>query len=164
MKGVNNDEIGDFAKLTLDQPLIVRFIEFFHTNQRSKKLIASLIPSQETKNIINEQLGELMPITEVKGSGPASYYTLPNAKGSIGFISGSTSNFCDECNRVRVDCAGRVSPCLFSGHLYDARKDLRYGKDKGELSDNIKRILEQKSNHTKCTINEPQIEMSSLGG
>jgi len=164
MKEVNDDEIIDFARLTIEHPLIIRFIEFFYTNQRSKNLIASLITGSETKKIINKHLGKLVPAPETKGNGPAIYYALPEAKGSIGFISGSTGNFCDDCNRIRVDCAGRISPCLFSGHLYDARKALRRGKYKGELFDNIKRIMEQKSNHTKYTINEPCIEMSSLGG
>lgn len=164
MRGINDDEIVDFARLTLEQGFIVRFIEFFHTNQRSKKLISSLIPSRETKNIIKSKLGELKPAEMPKGNGPAVYYQLKDAKGAIGFISGTTGNFCYSCNRIRLDCAGRISPCLFSGCLYDARPLIRGTQDDYRLLEDIKGILNIKPRHVKLNIKEPQIEMSSLGG
>jgi len=164
MEGVNADEVTDFARLTLEYPLAVRFIEFFHTNQRSEKLISSLIPSVVTKQIIAKRLGKLEAVGSVQGSGPARYYKLAKAKGTIGFISGSTSNFCGNCNRIRVDCAGRISPCLFSGHVCDTRTLLRGDISDDLIQEEIADILKNKSKFSKYTIDKRRIEMSSLGG
>ncbi|MCP4652723.1 MAG: GTP 3',8-cyclase MoaA [Candidatus Omnitrophica bacterium] len=164
MKGVNDDEIIDFAKLSLKYPLIIRFIEFFHTNQRSEKYLNLLIPSEKVKNIITEKCGTLHPVKKIKGYGPADYYTLDNAKGKLGFISGSTTSFCDSCNRLRVDCAGKVSPCLFSGPIFDIRPLLRSNTSDEAIVEEIKRNVTQKSFYTKHSTNCRAIEMSSLGG
>ncbi len=164
MKGVNDDEIADFARLTLEYPLVVRFIEFFHTNQRSEKLICSLIPSEKIKEIITAKVGRLYPAPGVKGHGPAQYLRLEQAKGSLGFISGSTTSFCHDCNRIRVDCTGKISPCLFSSQVYDLRRLLRGDADDNMLLEEIKNVLNIKPKYTKKTINDRKIEMSSLGG
>ncbi|MFH2138546.1 MAG: GTP 3',8-cyclase MoaA [Candidatus Omnitrophota bacterium] len=164
MKGINDDEIVDFARLTLEYPLSIRFIEFFHTNQRSEKLLKSLVPSQQTKQDIINSLGELEPVNTVWGNGPAKYYKLSKAKGAIGFISGSTSTFCEDCSRIRVDCAGKISPCLFSGHICDARTLLRGDIADDRIQEKIADILKNKSKYSKFTIDDRKIEMSTLGG
>ena len=164
MNNINDDEIIDFARLTLKYPLTVRFIEFFHTNQRSQKLIDSLMPSKEIKTRITGQLGNLQAVSGIKGEGPAQYYTLKKAKGAIGFISGSTTNFCHNCNRIRVDCSGKISPCLFSGHTYDAAPFLREGQQEEKIVEDIRGIMRSKANYTKETTQTRKIEMSGLGG
>ncbi|MCG2712319.1 MAG: GTP 3',8-cyclase MoaA [Candidatus Omnitrophica bacterium] len=164
MQGVNDDELPDFARLTLEYPLIIRFIEFFHTNQRSEKLISSLISSVKTKKIIEQRFGVMNPIDSVQGNGPARYYKLSKAKGAIGFISGSTGNFCGNCNRIRVDCAGRISPCLFSGQVCDTRGLLRGDSSDDLIKEQIKRVFNNKSKYSRFSINERVVEMSSLGG
>ncbi|MFH1504181.1 MAG: radical SAM protein [Candidatus Omnitrophota bacterium] len=164
MKGTNDDEILDFARLTLKHPLIVRFIEFFHTNKRSNRLAGSLVASIAAKEKIISELGKLEPDLKIKGYGPAKYYSLKDAQGAIGFISGSSNNFCRSCNRIRVDCAGRVSPCLFSGGIYDARSLLQEGSSEEKLVGEIKRIFNLKSRYTKDITVNRRVEMSSLGG
>lgn len=164
MRSINNDEILDFVKLTFKRPLVVRFIEFFHTNQRSKKLMIVLIPSEEIKRMVTAKFGKLSPVSEINGSGPAKYYRLEGASGALGFISGSTDNFCCNCNRLRLDCAGRISPCLFSGFIYDTRKYLRSQGGKTKLLEEIKHIISSKILYTKNSVAERKIEMSSLGG
>ncbi len=164
MQGVNDDEIVDFARLTLGHPISVRFIEFFHTNPRSKKLINSLVSSEMVKKEIQSKLGELIPVFGVIGNGPAKYYKLERALGTIGFINGTTGNFCSNCNRLRMDCAGRIFPCLFSGSVLDTRPLLRPNLEEDKLLSEIKKILIIKPQYNKNKIAEPQIEMSSLGG
>lgn len=164
MRGVNEDEIADFARLTLEYPISVRFIEFFHTNPRSKKLISSLVSSEMVKKEIQNKLGELMPVSGVIGNGPAKYYNLKAAPGTIGFINGTTGNFCSNCNRLRMDCAGRVSPCLFSGPVLDTRPLLRPNLEEDKLLSEIKKIFTIKPRYNKSKISDPKIEMSSIGG
>jgi len=164
MQGVNDDEIADFARLTLENPICVRFIEFFHTNPRSKKLINSLVSSEMVKEEIQDKLGELKPVSGVIGRGPAKYYKLERALGTIGFINGTTGNFCSSCTRLRIDCAGRIFPCLFSGPVLDLRPLLRPNLNNHKLFSEIKEIFMIKSQYNKNKIPDPKIEMSSLGG
>lgn len=164
MQGVNDDEIADFARLTLEYPLSARFIEFFHTNPRSKKFINSLVNSEMVKKEIQSKLGELKPVFGVISNGPAKYYKLEKALGNIGFINGTTGDFCGDCNRIRMDCAGRISPCLFSGPVLDVRPLLRPNFKGDKLFSEIKKVIIIKPQYNKNKIADPEIEMSSLGG
>ena len=164
MKGVNDDEVLDFAELTLRYPLSIRFIEFFPTSKRSNELAYRLIRNTEIKERIIHSFGELQPVSGIIGNGPAEYYALKDSKGALGFISSFSSNFCYDCNRIRVDCAGRISPCLFSGYIYDARERLRSERGEDGLIAAIKGVFEAKSRYNKKTTTDYKIEMSSIGG
>ncbi len=130
-----------FAKLSLDRPLHVRFIEYMPVGSSSgvdgcgwgKE---DVIPSEELYRIINEQalaegMFELRPAGENQpiGWGPARYFEFPGAKGTVGFISPLSRHFCSECNRLRVTADGKIRPCLFSDDEYDVREALRTGDD-----------------------------------
>lgn len=165
MKGINDDEILDFARLTFEKKIVVRFIEFFPTNKRSDKLSGCLIRNEITKKKIIEQFKDIEKISGITGNGPAEYYKIKGSLGAVGFISNASDDFCDECNRIRVDCAGRVSPCLFSGYVYDLRTLLRNGNTDDELLMYIGKILNMKPNYSKKkTADSKGIEMSSVGG
>jgi GTP 3',8-cyclase len=165
MKGINDDEITDFARLTLKRPLIVRFIELFPTNKRSHKLAGSLIEGEDVRKKIAGEFGEIDKISGVKGNGPAEYYKIKDSAGALGFISNASRDFCGECNRIRVDCAGRVSPCLFSGYIHDLRPLLRDGSGDDKLLAYLKNILNTKYDYNKKkAANRCGIEMSTIGG
>lgn len=164
MKGINDDEISDFAQLSLDYPLAVRFIEFFPTNKRSMKFSGCLLNNGDVKKEITEKFGAIEIAPWVKGNGPAEYFKLKGSKGLIGFISSSSGNFCDDCNRIRMDCAGRISPCLFSGPILDMRELLRPNLEEDKLLSRIKEIFIIKPRYNKNKIADPKIEMSSIGG
>ncbi len=164
MKGINDDEILDFARLSFEHELVVRFIEFFPTNKRSAKFADLLIKSDDVKKKIREQFGDSEEIPAVKGNGPAKYYKIKGSRGLIGFISGSTDNFCDGCNRIRIDCAGRISPCLFSGYTHDIGALIKSGRSDGALLKCIQDTLQIKSKYRKDTKENDQLEMSSIGG
>lgn len=164
MKGINDEEITDFARLTLKRPLVVRFIELFPTNKRSNKLAGSLIKGEDARKKISGEFGEINKISDVRGNGPAEYYKIKDSSGAIGFISNASEDFCGECNRIRVDCAGRVSPCLFSGYIYDLRPLLRSGAA-DKLLVYLKNILSTKYDYNKKkAANRCGIEMSAIGG
>lgn len=163
LKDFNDDEVKDFVQLAIDYPLSVRFIELFHTNSRSTQLARSLVPTERLIEQI-KRLGELIPVENVLGNGPAVYYKLRGSKGTIGFISGSTRNFCGTCNRVRVDCSGRISLCLFAEAVHQVRSSLRSGMNDEDILLEVKNILSKKQCYTKNTIAHREIEMSRLGG
>ena len=164
LRGFNEDEIIDFVRLTFSYPLIVRFIEFFHTNPRSQRMIDSLMPAEEVKKKIVCHFGGLFPASGIKGNGPAVNLSLTGAIGAIGFINGSTSSFCAHCNRIRVDCAGRIYPCLYSGYTYDTRLLLRNGSSDSKILNQITGILKSKPQFTKESNGNRAIEMSTVGG
>jgi len=164
MGGVNDGEIADFAGLSVDYPLTVRFIEFFPVNKRSVKLEGALLPTAEVKRRIERVYGRLLPAGPVKGGGPARGYRMKGAKGEIGFISGRSGYFCGSCNRVRMDCSGNVYPCLFSPPVHSLRGRLRNGATCAELARHIKKIFLVKSKYRKDSASAGHIEMSSIGG
>lgn len=165
MKGVNDDEVEDFARLALDRPLIIRFIELFPTNKRSLRFADTVVKNYEIKKRISDSFGEIEKISSVKGNGPAEYYKMKGSKGIVGFISSYTENFCSGCNRIRIDCAGRVCPCLFSGHTHDVKSFLRNGaQDDEALIEYMEDIFKIKSRYRKDIKNRYQLEMSSIGG
>ncbi len=164
MKGINDDEIIDFTRLTLDYPLIVRFIEFFPTNKRSAKLTHTFIKTEEVKRKITGYFGSILEAVLIKGNGPARYYKIKGAQGAVGFISGCSEDFCAACNRVRMDCSGKIYPCLFSASTYEARHLLRDVSDEAVMLEYIKEIFEVKYNYNKNTALIRQLEMSSIGG
>ena len=130
-----------FAKLSIDRPLHVRFIEYMPVGNASGVDgcgwgKADVIPSEELFATINEQaaaegLAPLRPAGESRpiGWGPARYFEFPGAQGTVGFISPLSRHFCSECNRLRVTAEGLIRPCLFSDTEYDVRSALRAGDD-----------------------------------
>ncbi|MGI6217832.1 MAG: GTP 3',8-cyclase MoaA, partial [Coriobacteriales bacterium] len=174
IKSLDQDFLG-FAKLTLDKPLHVRFIEFMPVGYQAGIndqgwTEADVIPSGELRQIISERtskagLGELEAVGEdgkPAGNGPASYYKLPNSLGTIGFISSISNHFCKTCNRLRLTPDGYLRPCLFSDDEYDVKTALRQGTD-----DDVRAVLEN------ALLNKPdehhhkvgtQRNMSKIGG
>lgn len=163
LKGFNDDEIENFVRLSMEYPLSVRFIELFHTNPRSAQLADLLIPTGELMEQI-KNFGQLIPVEGIQGNGPAVYYKFKKAKGTLGFISATTQNFCSTCNRVRVDCSGKISLCLFAKVVAQMRSLLRSNASDGELLQEIKNILNKKKDYSKNTVVHQEIEMSRLGG
>lgn len=164
MKGVNEAEIREFARLSMDFRLTVRFIEFFPTNKRSAHLAHALFTTAETRKLVEAAYGPLTELPPARGAGPARVFKLSGAKGKIGFISGRSDYFCGSCNRVRMDCTGKVYPCLFSPSTHSLRDLLRAGADEAALADYIKKIFLVKSDYRKDSPSAGNIEMSSLGG
>jgi cyclic pyranopterin phosphate synthase len=125
MRGINDDEIGDFARLTLDHPWHVRFIELMPVGDMRELTWDHVVPSDE----IIARLGDLVPTQgPTRGNGPAAYYRLPGAQGTIGVITPMTHTYCAACNRVRLTADGRLRTCLFGDHEVNLRDPLRRGE------------------------------------
>ncbi|WP_089284483.1 GTP 3',8-cyclase MoaA [Anaerovirgula multivorans] len=112
--GYNEDEVVDFANLTKDDDVEIRFIELMPIGQAGSWAKEKFI-SNET---IKQRIGNLIPLPH-QPSSPAKYYKLPNGKGKIGFINPISSHFCGECNRIRMTSDGKLKPCLHSNQEID---------------------------------------------
>ena len=129
MRGVNDDEVVDFARLTLDNPWHVRFIELMPVGSLEPLTDEHVVPSDEVLARIQDALGALTAGGgPPKGNGPAAYYRLQDAAGSIGVITPMTHTYCGSCNRVRLTADGRLRTCLFGDHEVDLRGPLRAGR------------------------------------
>ncbi len=127
MRGINDDEILDLARLTLEHPWHVRFIELMPVGDMRELTWEHIVPSDE----ILSRLGDIAPLTPTsgpaRGNGPAAYYTWPGAPGTIGVITPMTHTYCASCNKVRLTADGRLRTCLFGDHEVDLRSPLRSG-------------------------------------
>jgi cyclic pyranopterin phosphate synthase len=131
IKGINSDEIEDFAMMSLDRPLHIRFIELMPIGSRTILGKDKFMPvSQIRERLLG--LNSLVP-TEVSGAGPAKYYRFGGGKGTVGFISPISEPFCKSCNRIRLSADGKLRPCLFADSGVDIMAPLRSGAGHKEV-------------------------------
>lgn len=127
MRGINDDEIEDFARLTLEHPWHVRFIELMPVGDLRALTWDHVVPSAEVLDRV-ARIGALAPTAgPARGNGPAEYYRIDEAVGTVGVITPLTHTYCASCNRVRLTADGRLRTCLFGDHEVDLRAPLRAG-------------------------------------
>ena len=128
MRGINDDEVADFAALTREYPWHVRFIELMPVGELRELTWEHVVPTAE----VLERVAALGALADdagpVRGNGPARYYRLPDAAGTIGVITPMTHTYCGTCNRVRLTADGRLRTCLFGDHEVLLRDALRRGE------------------------------------
>ncbi|NJK46856.1 GTP 3',8-cyclase MoaA [Candidatus Gracilibacteria bacterium] len=141
--GVNDAEVEDLAALSIDRNWHVRFIEFMPIGNGELFQDRTWIPSEELRGRIRSKWG-LME-SNVRGNGPADVFQIPDAKGTLGFISQMSECFCDRCNRMRLSADGWLRPCLLNetGQL-DLKTALRNGVDFAILRDRVRQLLQLK--------------------
>ncbi len=165
LKGINDDEIPDFVRKTMVDGWHVRFIEHmpFCPNGTSNQEILS---SDSIKSGIEGVFGKLIPQKFFTGNGPASYYRLERASGTIGFISPVTDCFCEGCNRFRLTADGKLRPCLLDDDEIDIKEALRKGADITELADIIKStaLIKQQKHHLDSAGTFVRRPMRQIGG
>lgn len=127
MRGINDDEVEDFARLTIEHPWHVRFIELMPVGDLRELTWEHVVPSAE----VLQRITTIGPLTAAsgpaRGNGPAVYHQLSGAAGTIGVITPMTHTYCASCNRVRLTADGRLRTCLFGDHEVDLRGPLRSG-------------------------------------
>ena len=129
MRGINDDELEDFARLTLEHRWHVRFIELMPVGDLRALTWEHVVPSDEVIARI-ARIGALRPTgAPSRGNGPARYYRFDGAPGTIGLITPMTHTYCETCNRVRLTADGRLRTCLFGDHEVNLREPLRRGED-----------------------------------
>ncbi len=120
-KDFNEDEIGDFIKLTMNESIDVRFIELMPLGNAAGFAAEHYLANA----VVLERFKELEPIEAEDKSSPAMYYKLPGAKGRVGLINPISHKFCNSCNRIRLTADGKLKPCLHSNKEIDVKSLLR---------------------------------------
>lgn len=167
--GVNDKEVLDLAALTIKRNWHVRFIEFMPIGNSQLFNHRAWIPSEELRQQIRDRWGLIE--SNIRGNGPADVFQIPEAKGTVGFISQMSECFCDRCNRVRLSADGWLRPCLLNetGQI-DLKTALRKGIDSIELQKKVQELLfikpeinfKQRDSGTKTGVYSRT--MSQIGG
>ena len=192
MRGVNDDEAADFARLTLGRRVSVRFIEYMplgdsavmhaDTDLRTDESETGpaggcgaqdrgdvFVPEDEVRGAIESKLGPLVPVDRSleSGVGPAVVYRLAHGdpRGRVGFISAMSAPFCSTCNRLRLTATGVLRSCLFEGGEVDLKPILRGTTEPARRTRQLARAMEE------CVRLKPDVhgargseQMSRVGG
>jgi len=154
IRGFNDDEILDFAKLTIDRPYQVRFIEFMPVGNSALENDQGYLSNDEIMESINDFSPLELVTTEAdRMSGPARLYTMSGAQGKIGFISAMSHGFCSSCNRLRLTADGHLRACLLNDEpTADLKTPIRSGCTDSELETLIRDLIARKpdSYETNC--------------
>jgi len=140
--GYNEGDVVDLARLTLDRDWHVRFIELMPLGggECASLSIKRYVSNIETRRRIETVLGPMTEFATNNPSDEARNYSVPNARGVIGFISPVSEPYCGTCNRMRLTADGKFHLCLLNDNELDVRKALRAGNGDGGL-DAIAKIL-----------------------
>ena len=142
--GVNDDEVEQMARLTVDRELHVRFIEFMPIGNSDLQRRRKYISSASLRSKLQESFG-LRSADGPRGLGPARYYRIPGAKGNIGFISPLSRHFCSSCNRIRLTADGWIRTCLLSDRVgVDVKTPFRAGERGDVLVDLFREAIRRK--------------------
>jgi cyclic pyranopterin phosphate synthase len=147
VRGLNDDEVVDLARQTVEAGWNVRFIELMPVGNGGlidENWRARVVTAAEIRREIEAALGPLEPARMSAGGGPARYYRLPGASGTLGFITPISEHFCTRCNRLRLTADGRLRPCLLSEREIDLRTPLRRGADAAQIKALILHAIECK--------------------
>jgi cyclic pyranopterin phosphate synthase len=170
IKGFNDDEILDFAKLSMNKPFQIRFIELMtlgHTDlDRDSKYLSN--------DVTREKIRERYSLEPVDGErkridGPARIYRIAGSAGQIGFISPVSHQFCHSCNRLRLTSDGHLRACLLSDEEVNLKGALRDGCSDDYLAKLIIGAIAKKPIRHDLACDEGHIkkcmkDMSIIGG
>ncbi|MEX0821309.1 MAG: GTP 3',8-cyclase MoaA [Rhodothermales bacterium] len=142
VRGVNDDEVGRFVDLTRDRPIQVRFIEYmpFQGNGWSDDAFVSYAD-------VKKRVEEEHPTLERRDDGPnatAKVFHVPGFRGSVGFITSMSDEFCSTCNRLRITADGSLKVCLFGNAEVSLRDIMRGGATDDELAEAIQAAVTRK--------------------
>ncbi len=151
VRGLNDDEVEDFAEFARERDLIMRFIEFMPLDADRHWSRDAVVPAAEVKRRI-EARHKLVPIPHER-SETARKYRFANGRGEIGLVASVTEPFCGFCSRIRLTADGKLRTCLFSKDDHDLKFLLRNGAGDAEVAQYIESVVMEKEQGHR--INEP---------
>lgn len=164
MRGVNEDELLDFARFGRKRGVVVRFIEFMPLDAQQAWTNDQVLTYDEIRRTVHEAF-PLEPLQ--RGSAPAERFRYLDGKGEIGIIASVTQSFCESCDRVRLTAEGAFRTCLFATDEFDLRPLLRSGASDDAIAEVVGRAVSQKwAGHAINQVHfiRPSKSMSQIGG
>lgn len=165
LKGINDDELVDIARLSIKYPFHIRFIEYMPMGSNQINSDRHLLAPEIKKRF--DQLGKLIPVDRNLNDGPAERFKFESAHGEIGFIRPISQHFCNTCNRLRLTASGQLRPCLMSNDQEDMKSLIRQGCSDSELAKGFLQAVRHKPSEHKLADNDPagvSAQMCAIGG
>jgi GTP 3',8-cyclase len=167
-RGYNDEDVVELARLTLERPWHVRFIELMPLGAGECADVARdrYVPSAETRRRIEEALGPLVALEPTHAADESRNYSLEGATGVVGFISPVSEPYCGTCNRMRLTSDGRFHLCLLNDDELDVRTALRRGAAETEIGEILLRAVAAKPTGHSLELGRTTSErwMHHLGG
>ena len=166
MRGRNEDQLIPLIEFAASRNLILRFIEMMPVSTTEVLSDNNFMSVFEAKRLIESVYGSLIPESEFRTNGPATYYQIPNREQRLGFIGAMTNlHFCESCNKLRLTCDGKLRPCLGSYLEFDIMKPLRGGATDEELKQFFLDVVDRKPEQHEFRNNyKPDRKMVAIGG
>jgi cyclic pyranopterin phosphate synthase len=166
MRGRNEDQLIPLIEFAAARNLILRFIELMPVSTSEVLDECNFLSILEAKRAIESNYGSLIPESEFRTNGPATYYQIAGRNQRIGFIGAITNlHFCETCNKLRLTCDGKLRPCLGSYLEFDIMTPLRAGATDAELRQFFLDVVDRKPKEHDFRNNyQPGRKMIAIGG
>lgn len=164
MAEVNEADVPEFARMTRNKPLDVRFIERMPFGPGTRPEAPLPFSATSALRMITENVGKLESLPTGPLDGPATMFRLEGAMGNIGIIDPVTGHFCGTCNRLRLTARGTFRPCLLGNNEIDIKTAMRRGASREEVSEIIRHAVASKPAHGGlCDVASGET-MNTIGG
>lgn len=167
VEGLIESQILPLVKFCVENELQLRFIEFMPLNSSGNWTHSDVLTGKKIRQMIEQELGELVPCERDDPAQPSTDYQLFDHKGTVGFINSVSEPFCGACNRVRLTADGKIRNCLFSHVEWDLRSLLRSDATDQEIQQRIVEcVSNKKAAHGIGTsdFEKPKRAMYQIGG
>ncbi len=166
MREKNEDQIVPLIEFAGERGLLLRFIELMPVTTTEMLDEANFLPIAEARRSIEARFGRLTPVPTFQTNGPATYYQIAGSGQKIGFIGAITNlHFCENCNKLRLTCDGKLRPCLGSYLEFDLKGPLRGGINDEELRGLFLDVVARKPREHDFRNNyQPNRKMVAIGG
>jgi cyclic pyranopterin phosphate synthase len=166
MRGRNENQLLALIEFAAARSLLLRFIELMPVSTTEVLDETNFMSVMEAKTLVESTYGSLIPETNFRTNGPAAYYQVPGRAQRIGFIGAMTNmHFCENCNKLRLTCDGKLRPCLGSYLEFDVMRPLRAGASDEQLKQFFLNVVERKPREHDFRNNyHPNRKMIAIGG
>jgi cyclic pyranopterin phosphate synthase len=143
VKGMNDAEVVDLARLTIERDWHVRFVELMPlgAGEEARLSVTQFVSNVETRRRVEDAFGPLEPAPSANASDESENFRLPGAAGVVGFISPVSRPYCGSCNRMRLTADGRFHLCLLHDDDLDVRAALRSDAAPDARREHVRAIL-----------------------
>jgi cyclic pyranopterin phosphate synthase len=166
MRERNEDQLLPLIEFAAARNLLLRFIELMPVSTTEVLSESNFMSVTEARRLVESAYGGLIPETEFRTNGPATYYQIPGRAQRVGFIGAMTNmHFCENCNKLRLTCDGKLRPCLGSYLEFDVMEPLRLGASDEQLKQFFLNVVERKPREHDFRDNyQPNRKMIAIGG
>jgi GTP 3',8-cyclase len=166
IRGKNEEGLGGLVRFAREQGFLLRFIELMPVTTSEVLSDENFFPVAQARRNIEAEFGPLIPEPGFHTNGPALYYRFADYPQRIGFIGAMTNlHFCENCDKLRLTCDGKLRPCLGSHLEFDIKAPLRAGASDEELRQLFLEVVDRKPQQHDFRFNyKPGRKMVAIGG